>query len=580
MRGMPRTLGPSIHADRGETGRGMALDRFSRVVLIGFSGTGKSTVARHLAERLGWALVDTDTEIERHAGATIPALFEREGETRFRERERQALAEAIGRDAVVVATGGGAPVADEAWADGLLGRPGTLVVALDAEPDTSLARLVAQRAAEGDATSRPMLAGSDPLTRIRALKSARQLAYDRADVTLVVDRVSAEIVADEIARLPGVAEPNGEPDVRLRAASGSSDIVIRPAAFGTVGAVLSRRWPKARRAWVVSDERVGALHGERVLASLRGAGLSAEMRCVAAGEGSKSIAGASTLYDWMLGGGVERGDVVVALGGGVVGDLAGFVAATCLRGVGLVQVPTSLLAMVDSSVGGKTGINHAAGKNLIGAFYQPPDVVIDPGLLATLPPRELACGWGEIVKHAIIQPSTPGGERADLGWFLERNRSRLLALAEPATTYLIRRNVGLKAAVVAADERESGVRAFLNFGHTLGHAIEASSYELLHGEAVGLGMLAAARLGVLAGSCDEADAGRIGSLADAYGLPAATVLDESRVLGLLGSDKKRAAGRQRWVLPVRGGGVAIRDDVAAADVRDALRSVAAERLPG
>ena len=575
MRGMPRTLGRSIHAARAGFGRGMALERYARVVLIGFSGTGKSTVGKHLAERLGWALVDTDAEIERRAGTTIPALFGQEGEARFRERERQALGEAIGRDAVVVATGGGAPVADEAWSDGLLGRPGTLVVTLDAEPDTTMARLVAQQAAEGDATSRPMLAGSDPLARIHSLKAARQTAYDRADLTLVVDRVAADVVADEIARLPGVAEPDADPDVRLRAASGTSDILIRPGAVGEVGSVLSRRWPKARRAWVVSDERVGALHGEPVLSSLRGAGLSAEMRCVPAGEGSKSIGGASALYDWMLGGGIERGDVVVALGGGVVGDLAGFVAATCLRGVGLVQVPTSLLAMVDSSVGGKTGINHAAGKNLIGAFYQPPDVVIDPGLLTTLPPRELACGWGEIVKHSIIQPSTPDGERADLARFLERNRARLLALSEPATTYLIRRNVGLKAAVVAADEREAGVRAFLNFGHTLGHAIEASSYALLHGEAVGLGMRAAARLGVLAGSCDEAAARRVRSLADAYGLPATTDLDEERVLGLLGSDKKRAAGRQRWVLPVRGGGVAIRDGVAAADVRTALRSVSA-----
>jgi 3-dehydroquinate synthase len=267
--------------------------------------------------------------------------------------------------------------------------------------------------------------------------------------------------------------------------------------------------------------------------------------------------------------------VVIALGGGVVGDLAGFVAATVLRGVGLVQVPTSLLACVDSSVGGKTGIDHLAGKNLIGAFYQPPLVVVDPSLLRTLPPRELTSGWAEIVKHALIQPSTPGGESADLLSFLERNADHLLALEEPATSYLIRRNVALKAAVVEADEREQGIRAYLNFGHTLGHAIEAAGYTLLHGEAIAIGMRAAARLGIAMGTFDEAGLQRLDALLDRYGLPATTDADPDRVLSLIGSDKKRAAGRQRWVLPLSAGGVTIRDDVPEAMVREALLGVTA-----
>jgi 3-dehydroquinate synthetase len=166
-----------------------------------------------------------------------------------------------------------------------------------------------------------------------------------------------------------------------------------------------------------------------------------------------------------------------------------------LRGVGLVQVPTTLLSAVDSSVGGKTGINHSAGKNLIGAFLQPPLVIIDPDLLRTAPPRELRSGWGEVIKHAFIQRSTPGGERNDLLTFLERNAANLMALAEPAISYAIWRNVALKAAVVQEDEREVGIRAYLNFGHTLGHAIEAADYHLLHGEAIAVGMCAAAALG-------------------------------------------------------------------------------------
>jgi 3-dehydroquinate synthetase len=263
------------------------------------------------------------------------------------------------------------------------------------------------------------------------------------------------------------------------------------------------------------------------------------------------------------------------LGGGVVGDLAGFVAATVLRGIGLVQMPTSLLAAVDSSVGGKTGINHAAGKNLIGAFLQPPLVIADTALLRTMPCREGRSGWAEVVKHAVIQRSTPGGERGDLAEILTRNAARLIRLEEPATSYVVWRNIALKAAVVAADERETGIRAFLNFGHTLGHAIEAADYQLLHGEAVALGMRAASELGVLCGTCDRREAEKIGRLIDLFGLPSSAALKESRVIERLGSDKKRVAGRQRYVLPVGGGGVIIRDDVPDKAVHVALAAVSA-----
>jgi 3-dehydroquinate synthase len=303
------------------------------------------------------------------------------------------------------------------------------------------------------------------------------------------------------------------------------------------------------------------------------AGFKVASHIVAPGEGSKSLATSAKLYDWMLGGGIERGDVVVALGGGVVGDLAGYVAATVLRGVGLVQVPTTLLSAVDSSVGGKTGINHPAGKNLIGAFLQPPLVIIDPDLLRTAPPRELRSGWGEVIKHAFIQRSTPGGERNDLLTFLERNAANLLLLSEPAISYAIWRNVSLKAAVVQEDEREAGIRAYLNFGHTLGHAIEAADYHLLHGEAIAVGMCAAAALGVETGTCGADVGERVRALLHVAGLPEETSVDEERVLTLLLSDKKRVAGKQRYILPLDRGGVVMRDDVAEDAVLAALRSV-------
>jgi 3-dehydroquinate synthetase len=196
-----------------------------------------------------------------------------------------------------------------------------------------------------------------------------------------------------------------------------------------------------------------------------------------------------------------------------------------------------------------------------------------------MPCRELRSGWAEVVKHAVIQRSTPNGERADLAEVLARNAPRLSRLEEPATSYVVWRNIALKAAVVAADERETGIRAFLNFGHTLGHAIEAADYQLLHGEAVALGMRAASELGVLWGTCGRGEAEKIGRLIDQFDLPSSAAFEESRVLARLRIDKKRVAGRQRFVLPVDGGGVVIRDDVTDKAVDEALTTVNTARSP-
>jgi shikimate kinase/3-dehydroquinate synthase len=545
-----------------------------RIVLIGFSGTGKSTVARLLAERLGWSWIDTDDEIERQWRKTIPAIFREHGEAAFRSSEREVLQRALQGSGVAIATGGGAVVDEDAWAEDGLGQEGTLVIALDARPETTLARLQRQAETEGEAVERPMLAADDPLQRIRELRAMREAAYDRAHVTLATDEIVADVIADELAMISRVSE--GQPfTLRVEASSGSSEVLVGPGIVSRVGEDVRGRWPNARRVWIVTDSHVGPLHAAKVVSSLEASGLTSATYAVEAGEGSKSLQRAGELYDWLLGGGVERGDVIVALGGGVVGDLAGFVAATVLRGVGLVQMPTTLLAAVDSSVGGKTGINHAAGKNLIGAFLQPPLVLADTTLLSTVPARELRSGWAEVVKHAIIQRSTPGGERGDLATVLERNATRLLALAEPVTAYLIWRNIALKAAVVAADERETGIRAFLNFGHTLGHAIEAADYQLLHGEAVALGMRAAAALGALCGTCAVEDVEQIHRLLDRFGLPRSAPFDEDLVLTRLESDKKRIAGRQRYILPRAGGGVVVRDDVQEGAVREALATVSA-----
>jgi shikimate kinase/3-dehydroquinate synthase len=542
-----------------------------RVVLTGFSGSGKSTVALLLAARLGWRPIDNDQDIEIETGLTIPEIFAQQGEAPFRQLERQHLLRALDRDRVVIATGGGACVDEALWTDQLLYKPGTLVITLDAHPDEMLARMKRQAEMQGNGADRPMLAGDNPLARIAELKRTRQEAYDRSHVTLPVDRMEADHVADEIMQM--VRPSLLEPCVRMKAASGSTAVHIGPGATDFAGELIKETYPRAQRTWIISDANVDALHGKDIETTLLAFGLRPERVAVASGEGSKSLATAGMLYDWMLRGGIERGDVVVALGGGVVGDLAGFVAATVLRGVGLVQIPTTLLSTVDSSIGGKTAINHETGKNLIGAFYQPPLVVIDTRFLVTLPPRELRSGFGEIVKHAIVQPSTPNGERADLVRFLERNAHNLRLLSEPVTSYMISRNIELKAAVVENDERETGIRAFLNFGHTLGHAIEAAGYRLLHGEAVAVGMRAAMRIGRDMGTATDLHVQTVDALLDLYGLPKRAPVEPERVMELLGSDKKRKAGRLRWILPLQDGGVTLSEDVPIEIVREALSEV-------
>ena len=542
--------------------------KFRRVVLIGFSGAGKSTVARSLADRLGWTVVDMDAEIERREGRSIPEIFRASGEPAFRSIEREVLAEALKSDDAVVATGGGAVVSDEAWADDWLGAADTLTVLLEAPAEALLERLATQQAQDPTGAVRPMLQGDDPLSRITALKDQRDPWYRRARVVVPVHGRSVEEIANTIAT---VVSPHSHDTVTLDVPGGSSSIVISDGALERLGDVVAERWPKGRRVWVIADETVAAHHLDRTVRAV-GDGLEVVPITFPPGESSKSVAGLSGLYDHLLTGGIERSDVIVALGGGVAGDLVGFAAATVLRGVGLVQVPTTLLAMVDSSVGGKTGINHPSGKNLIGAFYQPPAVLIDPSLLATLPEREYRSGWAEIIKHGLIEPSTPAGD-SGLFDFIACNADALANRTSPILTGIIARNVEIKASVVRADEREAGLRAILNFGHTIGHAVEAAGYQLLHGEAIAVGLHGAMRLGVALGRVSRQRADHVAGVLSRFGLPTEVHADVGHVRRLMLSDKKRVAGEQQWIVPLGAGGVAIERGVPVDAVDAALAAV-------
>lgn len=332
------------------------------------------------------------------------------------------------------------------------------------------------------------------------------------------------------------------------------DVVVEWGALGRLASYL-QQLQLPPRLFIITDSNLQRLYAPSLLPSLTDAGYEPHIYAVPAGEASKSREQLNALYDWLLEQRAERREAIVALGGGVVGDLAGFAAATYLRGVPLVQLPTSLLAQVDSAIGGKTGINHPRGKNLIGAFYHPRLVLADPATLLTLPERERTEGWAEVVKYGIILD-------AELFARLEAHAALLRDFQPPPAALLcqlIARSIALKVAVIEEDEREQGLRAILNYGHTVGHALEnvAGYGAWLHGEAVSLGMVAAATLAQQAGMFALDEVERQNRLLAALGLPVSCrgAAPVEAILAAMRLDKKVAAKRIHWILPLRIGQV-------------------------
>ncbi|MFT7582089.1 MAG: 3-dehydroquinate synthase [Myxococcota bacterium] len=335
-------------------------------------------------------------------------------------------------------------------------------------------------------------------------------------------------------------------DIALGSRSYAIHFVAEPPA-PTLAQLLPSCCPTADRALIVTDTNVGPLYGADVVDAVRAAGITPTLATIEAGEASKSLTTVSTLLDTALSAALKRGDVIIALGGGVVGDLAGFTASVLHRGVDFIQVPTSLLAQVDSSVGGKTGVNHATGKNLIGTFWQPRAVVTSLAVLRTLPPREVRCGLSEALKHGFIAD-------ASLVDFAVQNATQLRALEPAQTAELVRRCCAIKAEVVEADERDHGRRAVLNFGHTLGHAYERllGYGALTHGEAVALGSVWAARLSEAIGVAKAGLCSTVVTGLEALGLPHdiddETLPSLSRLIEAAQSDKKAVGDGVRFVL--------------------------------
>jgi 3-dehydroquinate synthase len=509
--------------------------------LYGPPGSGKSSAGRLLAQSLGIPFWDLDAEIEARSRASIPKIFARYGEAGFRKRERKVLDTLFSHTRGVISLGGGALLNQTTRARvEAHGR----VVNLEAPLETLLTRLGA------DDEERPLLVG-ELRPRLEELLTARASHYASFPLRVETNGLTSAEIAWQIQVQLGA--------YHIRGMGAGYDVRVIPGCLASIGETLISRGLAGPTA-VVSDENVAPFFADRVVKSLEKAGLSPHLVVIPAGESCKTLETVAGLWQAFTQVRLERGSTVIALGGGVVGDLAGFAAATYLRGIAWVAVPTSLLAMVDASLGGKTGFDLPGGKNLVGAFHAPRFVLADPLVLQTLPDEELRSGMAEVVKHGIISDPALFATCAR-GWSEVR----------PNLDEIVRRAIGVKAGVIQADPYEQGLRASLNLGHTLGHGLEvASGYRLRHGEAVSIGIVAATRLAVRKEIANPELNMEIQQVLDGLGLPTEIPpdLDRSLIAAAIGLDKKRSGGKVRFVLPVRIGKV--RTGVEIDDIQEVI----------
>lgn len=520
--------------------------RNANVVITGFMGTGKSTVGRGVARRLKKRFVDMDTMIVARAGMSIPDIFRVQGEDAFRRHERALCAELGQQDGLVIATGGGTLVNEERMA--LLAPSGYLVCL-----DCDLAELEHR---VGDDDGRPMLWAEDQRRQLRDLLAKRGPAYARIPHHIDTTYRTPAQVIDDIVALVEAAPTTWHVD----SPTGEYQVQIMPDGLSHIAALLKARSVSSPIA-VVSDENVWPCYGERLTKSLSHAYETVSV-VLPAGEQFKTLETLRTLYDRFAEGNLTRASAVVAVGGGVITDMTGFAAATFMRGVPFCQVPTSLLSMVDASIGGKVAVDHPRGKNLIGAFARPMFVMLDPLTLGTLPDIERRSGLAEIIKAGIIADPElfvayePDGPGCSLRWAVERA-------------------IQVKIDVVQEDPYEHGRRAVLNLGHTFAHAFEVlAGYTLHHGLAVSIGNAAAAHLAELRGLCSAETRRRIIATLVHNGLPVTyDAQSPESIYEAMGSDKKKRGSRLRFILPRDIGDVIIDDEVPREQVVDALERI-------
>ncbi len=510
------------------------------LVLAGFMGSGKTSVGRLVARELGLPFLDLDDAIARQAGRTVAAIFAEDGENAFRARERAAVLDASRLSGTVVAAGGGAPLDRGSFAP--LAASG-LVVVLTAGPDDLARRL-------GSGEGRPLLRG-DVRARIAELLAERGPEYDRIGRAIETSGRSVADVAREVVARYRETAPARPLTFEVALRDGATRVIVGHGVLRDAAA-LREALRGTLRAAIVADSAVADTHAATVAATLREAGIEpVGPITLPAGEAAKGVDVLAWLWDRLSDEAIDPSAAIVAVGGGAALDLAGFAAATYARGLPLVNVPTTVLAMADAAVGGKVAIDHAGAKNLVGTFYPARLVIADPETCATLPREVLRQGLAEVVKSLVVAAPASLDLAADapLDWAVEQS-------------------LRVKAAFVSADPQDRGVRRALNLGHTFAHAIEsASDHTVPHGDAVAMGLVTAARLGAILGTCEPALAGHIVAVLGRIGLPTtAPPLDDGRLLDAMRSDKKRAAGAVRFVVPAARGAAL----VSGVDPREAL----------
>tara|TARA_Y100000814_G_scaffold146458_1_gene106376 strand:+ start:1022 stop:2671 length:1650 start_codon:yes stop_codon:yes gene_type:complete len=521
----------------------------SNIFLIGFSGTGKSEIGPIISNILSYKFIDLDTEIVKYFNKSIDKVFSEDSEEAFRKKESELLEYYGSSSKLVIATGGGAIINNDNYE---LMKSHGFIVCLEATPQTIFNRLTNENAKD---EIRPLLKNNVNIDFITNIKNKRLQYYAKSDWTIHTDNLTPYQSADEVAKIyktfvnldtTKFIDQDMKADLAgiVTYSNGVCPLYSGWDIYDDIPKIFSKLDIEGNL-FLISDRNVYSLYGEEVKKCIASTGKQVFSYQMEPGEHNKTFDAISNVYSWLAESKAQRRDTIIALGGGVVGDMAGFVAATYNRGMGFIQIPTSLAAMVDASVGGKTAVDLPEGKNLVGAFYQPKVVIADVSTLKSLPHRETMEGWAEAIKHGLILDK-------QLFEVFENRYEELLNLEPNLTTDVVKRSIQIKAEIVSQDEKETrGIRTLLNYGHTIGHGLEAATgyHQLLHGEAVSIGMMGAAMIGNRMGVTDGSILERQLSILKKFDLPISFKnINLDSIKSAMSLDKKAVGSSINWVL--------------------------------